>query len=47
MFVRTEIGGEPVGAVAESLGVSAQLVYRARSRCLKNLRARIEALKSV
>jgi RNA polymerase sigma factor (sigma-70 family) len=47
MFVRTEIGGEPIGAVAESLGVSAQLVYRARSRCLKNLSARIEALKSV
>ena len=47
MFVRTEIGGETIQAVAESLGVTAQLVYRARSRCLKNLSARIEALKSV
>lgn len=47
MFVRTEINGEAIPAVAESLDVSAQLVYRARSRCLKNLSARIEALKSV
>ena len=47
MFVRTEIGGEPIQTVAESLGVTAQLVYRARNRCLKNLSARIETLKSV
>ena len=47
MFVRTEINGEAIPDVAESLGVSAQLVYRARSRCLKNLSVRIEALKSV
>ena len=47
MFVRTEIDGETIQAVADSLGVTTQLVYRARSRCLKNLSARIEALKSV
>ena len=47
MFLRTEINGEAIPVVAESLGVTPQLVYRARSRCLKNLSARIEALKSV
>ncbi len=47
MFVRTEIDGEEMSAVAESLGVSVSVVYKARSRCFKQLAMRVEALKSV
>ncbi len=46
-FIRTAINGEPIEAVAESLGVQRNTVDCMRSRTLQQLREIVERLKSL